>query len=83
MESSDEGSGDFYFRDVGNRIPHLGKMPDVPIEELGWFLVDAVQIVLGAWPSTHSHVVVGEDLLQLFLGSDGIRGEACEPVHYN
>ena len=37
--------------------------------------------MLGARPSTRSHVVVGEDLLQLFLGSDGIRAEAREPVH--
>jgi len=37
--------------------------------------------MLGARPSTRSHVVVGEDRLQLFLGSDGIRGEAREPVH--
>ena len=26
MESSDEGGDDFCFRDVVNRIPHLGKM---------------------------------------------------------
>ena len=45
MESSDEGSGDFYFRDVGNRIPHLGKMSDVATEEHGLFLVDAIQIM--------------------------------------
>ena len=37
--------------------------------------------MLGAWPSIRSHVVVGEDLFQLFLGSDGVRGKACEPVH--
>ena len=37
--------------------------------------------MLGAWPSTCSHVVVGEDFFQLFLGSDRIRGKACEPVH--
>ena len=37
--------------------------------------------MIGARPSTHSHVVVGEDLFQLFLGSDGVRCKACEPVH--
>ena len=63
MESSDEGGDDFCFCDVGNRIPHLRKASDVATEELGWFLVDAIQIVLGAWPSTRSHVVVSEDLL--------------------
>ena len=26
MESSDKGGDDFYFRDVGNRIPHLKKI---------------------------------------------------------
>ena len=36
--------------------------------------------MLGAQPSTRSHVVVGEDLLQLFLGSDGVQGKACELV---
>ena len=41
-------------------------------EELGWLLVDAIQIMLGARPSTRSHVVVGEDLFQLFLGSNGV-----------
>ena len=81
MESLDEGGDDLNFRDVRNRIPHLGKACYVAIEELGQLLVDAVQIVLGARPSTRSHVVVGEDLLQLFLGSDGVWGEACELVH--
>ena len=42
MESSDEGGYDLYFRDVGNRIPHLGKAFDVAMEELRWLLVDAV-----------------------------------------
>ena len=37
--------------------------------------------MLGAQPSTRSHVIVGEDLFQLFLGSNGIQGKACEPVH--
>ena len=57
------------------------KMSDVATEELGWLLVDAVQIMFGARPNTCSHIVVGEDLLELFLGFDGVRGEACEPVH--
>ena len=83
MESSDEGGDDLCFRDVGNIIPHLRKASDVAMEELGWLLVDAVQIMLGAWPCTHSHVVVGEDLLELFPGSDGIQGEACELVHHS
>ena len=48
MESSDEGGDDFSFRDVGNRIPHLGKASDVATKELRWFLIDVVQIVLGA-----------------------------------
>ena len=63
MESSDEGGDDLSFCDVRNRVPHLGKVSDVAMEELGWLLVDVVQIMLGARPSTHSHVVVGEDLL--------------------
>ena len=81
MESSDEGGDDHSFYDVRNIVPHLGKASNVATEELGWFLVDAVQIMLGAWPGTCSHVVVGEDLFQLFPGSDGVRGKACEPVH--
>ena len=72
MESSDEGGDDFCFHDVGNRIPHLRKMSDVTTKELGRFLIDAVQIVLGVCPSTRSHVVVGEDLLQLFPRFNGI-----------
>ena len=31
--------------------------------------------------STHSHVVVDEDLLQLLLGSNGVWGKACDLVH--
>ena len=81
MESSDEGSVDLSLRDVRNRIPLLRKASDIATEELGWLLVDAVQIMLGARPSTRSHVVVGEDLFQLFLGSDGVSGKACELVH--
>ena len=37
--------------------------------------------MLGARPSTRSHVVVGEELLQLFLRFDGIWDEAHEPIH--
>ena len=81
VESSDEGGDDLSFRDVGNRIPHLGKASNVAAEELGRLLVDAVQIMLGAWPSTRSLVIVGEDFFQLFPGSDGVWGEACKPAH--
>ena len=81
MESLDEGGNDLNFRDVGNRILHLRKASDVATEELGWLLVDAVEIMLGARPSTRSHIIVGEDFLQLFPGSDGVQGKACEPVH--
>ena len=81
MESSDKGGDDLSFRDVGNRIPHLKKASNVAAEELGWLLVDVVQFMLGARPSTCSHVVVGEDLFQLFPGSNGVRGKACELVH--
>ena len=42
MESSNEGSDDFCFYDVGNRIPHLRKASDVAMEELGWLLVNVV-----------------------------------------
>ena len=83
MESLDEGGDDLSFHDVGNRIPHIGKASDVATEELGWLLVNVVQIMLGAQPSTRGHVAVGEDLLQLFLGFDGVRGEACELVHHS
>ena len=72
MESSDEGGDDLRFHDVRNRIPHLGKASDVATEELGRLLGDAVEIMLGARPRTHSHVVVGEDLLQLFPRPDGV-----------
>ena len=61
MESSDEGGDDLYFCDVGNRIPYLGKASDVATEELGWLLVDAVEIMLGVRPSTRSHIIVDED----------------------
>ena len=61
MESSDEGGDDLRFHDVGNRIPHLGKASDVATEELGWLLVDAVEIMLGARPSTRSHIIICED----------------------
>ena len=81
MESSDEGGDDFCFCDVVNRIPHLKKASNVAMEELGGLLVDAVLIMFGARPSARSHVVVGEDLFQLLLGFDGVRGKACEPVH--
>ena len=81
MESSDKGGDDFCFHDVGNRIPHLKKSSDVAMKELRQFLIDAIQIVFGARPSTRNHLVVGEDLLQLFPRSDGIWGEPHEPVH--
>ena len=72
MESLDEGGNDLCFCDVGNRIPHLEKASDVTTKELEQLLVDAVQIMLGAWPSARSHVVVGENFLQLFPSFDGI-----------
>ena len=71
----------FCFHDVGNRIPHLGKTSDVATEELGRFLVDAIQIMIGARPSTRSHIIVGEDFFQLFLGSNGVRGKGCKLAH--
>ena len=61
MESSDEGGDDLSFRDVGNRVPHLEKALNVATKELRWLLVDAVEIMLGAWTSTRSHIIVGED----------------------
>ena len=70
MGSSDEGGDDLSFRDVGNRIPHLGKASVVATEELRWLLVDAVEIMLGARPSTRSHITVGEDF---FLALPRIR----------
>ena len=66
VESSDKGGDDFSFRDVGDRVPHLGETSDVATEELGWLLVDAAEIMLRAGSSTHGHIVVGEDFLQLF-----------------
>jgi hypothetical protein len=66
VESSDKGGDDFSFRDVGNRVPHLGETPNVAAEELGWLLVDAAKIMLRAGSSTCGHIVVGEDFLQLF-----------------
>ena len=61
MESSDKGGDVISFCDVRNRIPHLGKAFDVATKELRWLLVDAVEIMLGAQPSTRSHLIVGED----------------------
>ena len=72
MESSDEGGDNFHFLDVGNRIPHHEKLSDVATEKLGRFLINTIQIVLGARPSTRSHVIIGEDLLQLFPRFDRI-----------
>ena len=61
MKSSDEGGDNLSFHDVRNIIPHLEKASDVTTEELGWLLGDAVEIMLGAWLSTCSHIIVGED----------------------
>ena len=80
VESLDKGGDDLSFHDVGNRIPHLGKASDVAME-LGWLLIDAVEIMLGARPSTCSHIIVGEDFFLLFPGFDGVQGKAREPVH--
>ena len=35
VESSDKGGDDLSFRDVGNRVPHLGETSDIAAEELG------------------------------------------------
>ena len=43
--------------------------------------VDAVEIMLSARASTRGHIVVGEDFLQLFLGSNGVRRKAGKPAH--
>ena len=56
-------------------------MWNVDTEELGWLLIDAVEIMLGARLSTCSHIIIDEDFFQLFPGSDGVRGKACEPVY--
>ena len=72
VESSAKGADDISFHDVGDRVPHLEKASNVATEELEWLLVDTVQIVLGAWPSTGSHIIIGEDFFQVFPGSDGV-----------
>jgi len=51
------------------------------VEELGRLLVDVAKIMLGARSSTCGHVVVGEDFLKLFLGSDGVWRKAGKPAH--
>ena len=61
VESSGEGGDDLSFRDVRNRIPHLGKALNVATKELGWLLVDVVEIMLGSRSHTCSHIIVGED----------------------
>ena len=66
VESSDKGGDDFSFRDVGDRVPHLGETSDIAAEELGWLLVDTAEIMLRTRSSTRGHIVVGEDFLQLF-----------------
>ena len=81
VESSDKGGDDLSFRDVRNRVPHLGKASNVAAEELGRLLADAVEIMLGARSSTRGHIVVSEDFLQLFPGSDGVWGKASKPAH--
>ena len=81
VESLDEGSDDLSFCDVGNRVPHLRKASNVATKELERLLVDTVEIMLGARSSTRGHIVVGEDFLQLFPGSNGIRGKAGKPAH--
>ena len=72
MESSDKGGDDFCFRDVGNRIPHLGKSSDVTM--FGRFLINAIQIMFGARLSTRSHVIVGEDFFS--SSQDSMESEA-------
>ena len=61
MESLDDGGDDLGFCYIWNRIPHLRKALDVAVEELEWLLVDAVEIMLGSWSRTRSHIIVGED----------------------
>ena len=46
------------------------------------FLISKKHRMLGAWPSTCSHIIVGEDFFRLFPGFDGVRGKASELVHY-
>ena len=48
VKSSNEVGDVLSFRDIGDRIPHLGEASDVAAEELGRLLGDAVEIVLGA-----------------------------------
>ena len=37
--------------------------------------------MLGARPSTCSHIIIGEDFFQLFPGSDGVRGKPSKLAH--
>ena len=53
VESSDESGDDLSLR--------LKKASNVVAEELRRLLVDAVEIMLGAQPSTCGHIIVGED----------------------
>ena len=58
--------------DVGDGVPRLREAPDETTQGLPEGLMKLLQIVLGAWLLTSGHVVLGEDLLEVILRSNGV-----------
>ena len=68
------------FSDVGDGISCLRETPDEVMRGLPGGLMKLLQVILGAGLLAHSHVIVGEDFLEVIPRLDGILPQAEEPV---
>ena len=58
--------------DVGNKFSCLQEAPDEVMQGLPSGLMKLLWVILGAGMLAHSHVVVGEDFLEVIPRSDGV-----------
>ena len=75
-----EGGGGLGIDDVGDRVSCLREAPDEVTQRFPRGLMKLFQVILGARLLACSHVVVGEDFLEVVPRSNGVLLQAKEPI---
>ena len=79
-EPIDEGSDGLSIGDVRDGVSCLQEAPDEVTQRFPRGLMKLFQVILGAGLLACSHVVTGEDFLEVIPRSDGVLLQAKEPI---
>ena len=80
LEPFGESGDGLSVSDVGKEISCLREVPDEVAQGVPGGLMKLLQVILGARLLARSHVVVGEDFLEVVPRSDGVLLQAKEPI---